>query len=402
MDNSIKTFTFGGQDYSPGMGIEATQPDQQEDVERTQFNSEWVANFIKEAPAKYGISSEEAKYLTVQQIVAVADERNDETLLDVLDPKFFTPKTQQFIADSKDKIFNERKARETYERQQADLEATSVENERKLYVEQRSREAIIKAARGDNTVAQLTSELLQDPQFTSDDIKSLMGTLNSFDDTYTDPARETMELSSFRSALVKSTLGLPGFENIDELAATALQNVRSPASRAKLADMIENAEQIGRDRLFDGLDAYRADVRQAFPSGVGEEQSLARTYAGESQARYYEPNVDTLADGIFEDHYMGLASDWYAENPDASRMPYSVKRELAETATEWAIADGRRMYQGYTADGVSPGTPQEQPKETKGDDPLTRLKGLAAAPEGDTGSDHKPADGVSAGRGGNR
>ncbi len=84
-----------------------------------QFTMEWVRNFVAEGQEKYGMTENELKAIVVDQAIAVADERNDPTILDALDLKYFAASERQELVKAKDDIWEQMVARERYAADQA-------------------------------------------------------------------------------------------------------------------------------------------------------------------------------------------------------------------------------------------------------------------------------------------
>lgn len=97
------------------------------------INSDEWGEFVKTAPEKFGISSEQAKEVLVGTIIDTADETGDERILRLVDPKFLTIKQRASLTKAEDLIRTERVQRENYNHtlstRQAEADKDRIETE---------------------------------------------------------------------------------------------------------------------------------------------------------------------------------------------------------------------------------------------------------------------------------
>lgn len=334
-------------------------------VDERQIVIDGFADYVKTAPQKFGITPAKAKGLYIEGIVLEADRKNDERMLELIPAEFLNFEQQNLLNTAIDNIRSERISRES-----AAAEASMADAKREAAVAeanalQYETELTMQLASGQMSKGEAVEELFKHPYFkgSPEERSKAIERLNKIDNVYVDPAMEQVTLSQFKDTAVRSIMegNLSGF---NQAAIEAIGGVRSDAARQEIGQIVANSEKWARDSLFKDLDPFYSNITQAFPSGVGQSESLAGQLSGTSSGKaYFAPTVDTDVTAMFESHLIGLSGDWYEANPDAGRMPYQIKWQLAQQASEMAIAMGQQKY-GKTTD---PGT--GQPK-----DALSRLK----------------------------
>jgi len=327
--------------------------------------------FIKTAPDKYGIKPGEAKGVLLDAFIFEADRSNDTRLLEQFDARYLDFEHRQKLADAEDKIWAEQRRRESAAAEAAAADARREEDLAEMEGEARLTGLMIANAKGEVTVAGATSELLTNPYFAAnpDKLSTAITTMTKVDSTYTDPALDAANLSSFQQeALRAATTG----DRIALEVATqeALREVRSPAKRERIVEIYENAEKYARDDLFEDplFQSYIKDLTQTYPSGTGSgEQSLAGRFAGETADNYFAAQVDTLGQDIMQDTIFQMAGDFYRLNPEADRIPIQERHDIY-----------RRAY-AVTKEAIDMTYGQQEKPTTTGStgDSLEYLKGIA-------------------------
>lgn len=324
---------------------------------------DWFGNFVTSAQEKYGITASEAKQLGLEQAYAMADLNNDPAILKDIDPSKLDAEDRGKYANAIDTLTAEAAtyAAELDRAKKAEADAESaalVKNATDL-----ENNLAVEMAMGNLQPQAAIRALFEDPFYSNDPVErnKAITRLNDLSGSLEDPAMDTITFSGFQSDATRAVM-TNDMAAFDQAWQGALSTTTDPEMRKKIAEFVVDAQKVVRDDLFEGLDPYYTNIRQTFPSGVGQNESLASSITGTGNSNYFEANVDTRVIGIFQDNVMQLSREWYNQNEGS--MPFTVRRTIYEQAEEMAIADGSRIY-GGTATGNSK------------DESLSRLKSAA-------------------------
>ena len=347
---------------------EAKVPQAFQPVDERQIVIDGFADFVKTAPQKFGVKPAEAKDLYIEGMVLEADRKNDERALELIPTEFLNFKQQDLVNKAIDNIRSERMSREA-----AEAEAAALDAKRELAVVEAEAlnfetQLTMQLASGQMSKGEVVEQLFSNPYFKAnpEERTKAIERLNKIDNVYVDPAMEEVTMSQFKDTAIRSAL-TGDLTSFNRAATEAITNVRSDAARQEIGKIVADSEKWVRDSLFKDLDPFYANITQAFPSGVGQAESLSTQLSGASKGKsYFAPTVDTDVRAMFESHLIGLSGDWYDANPEAGRMPYQVKWQLAQQASEMAIAMGQQKY-GAPPGAGEPGTgdPSDAAKRLK-------------------------------------
>jgi len=326
-----------------------------------QLTSQAWEEYVTSAPAKFGITTKEAKENLLESYINRADELNDERSLEHIPRNILNNDQHKKLNAAIDTIRNQRLSREAEDAaaQSADAkaQAAAIEGAGKALETDVSTQVALRQM----TTQQAINELRSDPFYRDnpEEAAKAIDRLNKINNAYSDPAMEAFDINQFQELVIRR-VSQGHIDGVEEALKETLTLVASDAGRAKIVDIYMNAEKWARDQIFDGLKDVQTDITQTFPSGIGQsEQTVAGFMSGQPVKQSYPPEAATRVQAEWEKHMIGLSGDWYTANPDMPSMPHATKLEIAAQAYNLAVEWGQRRYGGGGGTPSVNATPQE-------------------------------------------
>ena len=339
--------------------------------EAKKVGGDWFGDTVREAESKFGISTKDAKQIALEAAIHRADLNDDPALLRTIDPRFLRHEQRALLANAIDTIDQERRRNEAERAALADADRKAQEAKIEAEVNA-TQHNLLNSVISFEMTPQLAYQtaLKEHPEYYKNNPEArekFRKAVTAENSTFTDPFMDTKNMTNFKDEVRRAALTGDN-RMLEEAVVDALSKVRDPKLRQKISEIYADTEPFIRNELFDIAGDFEKNITQTFISGVGDEQSLADQISGTKSKQYYPAEADTKVIGMYHNNVLGLAGDWYRANPDAVRMPFEVKYEIHQKASEMAITQGQ-VYYGNTKPVT---TTESTPEAAK-----TRLKALS-------------------------
>lgn len=302
--------------------------------------NEVFVKFVTEAPAKLGVSPADAREIFTSELLLLADERNDDSILRSVDTRIFSPKGREAVIEATDKIAAQRATHEARAREAEEREARALEEQAETQRQATTFDLLGQVARREISLQDGINTLMATPAFKGQAAKldTAMGYLTGMQSKSTDPVASAIMVTGAQTDMLDAVLT---GGNPDEILSEALPYL-DQGSIVGMLEFRKTLQDTAEAKALDGIEGRERELDRVFASGTGTDaQQYAFQIGGQGGRKPIDPGTAEDAKAFFRKGVIEYSAEWLMENPNNNivAIPRSKRVEIQQRAFEETLKE---------------------------------------------------------------